>query len=258
MATITDGQGMHIARVAKKRRGFLTQHFPCAEALVLEFGALDNPTFLKNEGEIYYADYFTQAESQARHQNRDRIVSVDFILRDKTLQEAVKVRPDLVIANHVLEHIADPIGWFQDLRAICHDASFLALALPDRRFTFDFFKPVTDAVDWLRCHEECLERPSKWQILRHLYYHSVVSHQEIWEGQLPTTHKKRINLADALAKADTLAHTYSDVHCSVFTFESFSKLMEDLSETDLVRWKIAASSDVQSGENEFLVLLRAI
>lgn len=263
MATVNEGNGLQISLAAKARRRFLSQYLRGERVTVVEIGALDNPTFLPEEDEVYFADYFSQEESQRRHQNgrrrtADRIVAVDFVLRDASLRETVNVRPDLVIANHVIEHVPDMIRWLQDVRAIMAEGGRLFLSVPDRRFTFDYFKPDTDAVDVLRAYDERLVRPSKYQIMRHLYYHADINRNDAWEGRYPADHMHRISFSDAIDRANALSGEYTDVHCSVFSMASFTRLFADLADTGLVPWTITHMADVDPNDNEFRVLLQAV
>jgi hypothetical protein len=183
---------------------------------------------------------------------------VDFVLRNSTLQDTVTERPDLVIANHVIEHVPDIIRWLQDIRAIIASRGYLFLSVPDRRFTFDYFKPHTDAVDLIRAYDEKLVKPSKYQILRHLYYHAEVNHRDAWDGRYPPDHLHRLSFSEAIGKAQGLSEHYTDVHCYIFTNETFKRILDDLAESGLVPWSTSAVSDVNRNENEFRVLLQAI
>lgn len=257
MPIINDGQGLDVSRIAKSRRACMVRSMGVRHASILEIGALDNPTFLREEGDVRFADYFSQEESRQRHMKAgthtpDRIVAVDFVLRDKRLHEAVTDRFDLAIANHVLEHLADPIGWLVAIRNI---TDHLFLSLPDKRFTFDYFKPCTDAVDWFCWNRAELEQPSFAHILRHLYYHASLNAHDAWQGEIPLDHMHRISFSDAIERAYALEKHYTDVHCSIFTFESFKVLFEDVLSANLVPWKIIAVEDVLPGENEFRVTL---
>ncbi len=265
MVKITDGRGLDVSRIAKQRRAFLLRHLGGADLRSLEIGALDNPTFTKSEGEIYFADFFTQKESQDRHKSAnstghtvEKIVPVDFVLRGEKLSDVVSVEPDLIMAHHVIEHIPNPIEWFRDIRATCEAGASIFLSVPDRGYTFDYFKPLTDAVDWIRAFEEKADRPTKYQILRHLFYHAKVTAADVWSGVTPNDHLHRLTMRDAISKANILCETYTDVHCWVFTADSFKTIIDDLSGTDLLQWKVRVVEPVAVNENEFRVILTAI
>ena len=75
------------------------KHLGEIQLTTLEIGALDCPTFQKSEGDVYFADYFSRAESVSRHagaktHQSSLIVDVDFILRDKSLCDAVTIAPN--------------------------------------------------------------------------------------------------------------------------------------------------------------------
>jgi len=78
---------------------------------ILEIGALDSPTF--PERNINYLDWFSRDELMAelaenpRH-TADRIVDPEYVVKDKRFAEHIDARFDVVIANHVIEHVADP------------------------------------------------------------------------------------------------------------------------------------------------------
>ncbi|MEX3900116.1 methyltransferase domain-containing protein [Paraburkholderia sp. BR10954] len=53
---------------------------------------------------------------------------------------------DYVIASHVIEHVLDLVGWVHSLLAALKHAGRIVLAVPDRRYTFDYVRPFDD--DW--------------------------------------------------------------------------------------------------------------
>lgn len=50
---------------------------------------------------------------------------------------------DYVIASHVLEHMADPIGLFDEIHRVIKPGGVALILLPDMRRTFDHTRPVT-------------------------------------------------------------------------------------------------------------------
>jgi hypothetical protein len=185
------------------------------------------------------------------------MVEVGFVLRDRTLSEAVTIQTGLTIANHVIEHLPDPIRWLQEARKLSEADGLLFLAVPDRRYSFDYFGQVSDTVDWIAAYDAEATRPTRYQILRSLYYHAAIRAPDAWAGNIPSDHLRRISMADALRKSAELAKTYTDAHCWVFTHDSFLRLLSDLSGTSLIPWTLVHSENVAPGTSEFRVLLRA-
>ncbi len=50
---------------------------------------------------------------------------------------------DFVIASHILEHVADPIGLLADIARVLRPGGHAIVLLPDRRRTFDHDRPPT-------------------------------------------------------------------------------------------------------------------
>ena len=50
---------------------------------------------------------------------------------------------DFVVASHVLEHLADPIGMIDEIHRVLRCGGVALLLLPDRRATFDAARPPT-------------------------------------------------------------------------------------------------------------------
>jgi SAM-dependent methyltransferase len=62
---------------------------------------------------------------------------------------------DFVIANHVVEHIEDPVGALENLVRVLRPGGVLFLALPDARHTFDVSRERTTTIEHLlRDHDQ--------------------------------------------------------------------------------------------------------
>lgn len=245
---------------SKARRRFLAARLNRDIASSLEIGALNVPTLLPDECDSNFLDWFSTEELRARHEDNavvppDSIVPIDFVVSDTEFAKVVDRKFDLIIANHVIEHIPDLISWFDQLAQLAEADGRLFLSVPDRRYTFDYFRPEDDAVDIVRAHLDGLQRPSKFQIAKHLYYFTNLRHTDVWEGSVPETFTPRMSFSEALERSESLAKTYADVHCWVFTRTTFERIVDALYSANLIRWKIAAIEDVQVGENEFRVLM---
>jgi 2-polyprenyl-3-methyl-5-hydroxy-6-metoxy-1,4-benzoquinol methylase len=58
-----------------------------------------------------------------------------------------------LIASHVLEHVPDPIAFFQSPATLLHPKQgSIRLALPDRRLCFDLFRPASTTGRVLAAH----------------------------------------------------------------------------------------------------------
>jgi SAM-dependent methyltransferase len=72
------------------------------------------------------------------------IQAPDLIDNGETLLRIADASQDFVIANHFLEHCENPIETLSNLLRVAKSGGILFLAIPDKTYTFDFDRPVTD------------------------------------------------------------------------------------------------------------------
>lgn len=112
----------------------------------LEIGPYDQPTVCKTEADIRYLDWQTREQlvAQCAHPElAGQIPETDYLVESDDYGRYVDRTFDYVIANHVLEHAPNLIRWLQTVGSLIVDGGLLFLALPDKRFTFDRFRPDT-------------------------------------------------------------------------------------------------------------------
>lgn len=244
------------------RRRFLSRHAELDGARILEIGAMDAPTFPDSDRNVRYLDWFSREELVERYRSNPRrrpeaMVEVDYVVKGREFAAAIPDRFDLVIANHVIEHVPDPITWLQQIDSLVEDDGALFLSVPDRRYTFDYLRPESTVVDLLRAHEQGLERADFHQVLSSLLYHRPVRAPDAWAGRLEQAlERRRFTVPEAIERAREMSRTYSGIHCHVFTRASFERVFADLAESDLVSWRIEAIDEVERDRNEFHCLLR--
>lgn len=72
---------------------------------------------------------------------------------------------DFVIASHVIEHLADPLGFLDDAHRVLRVGGVLLLLVPDRRCTFDRDRGATPLVCLIRDHERDATVPDDDHVL---------------------------------------------------------------------------------------------
>jgi SAM-dependent methyltransferase len=270
-----DGSGgqpnrLNTTRVSKApsrqavRRRFLESHLEIDGKMILEVGALGTPLVPKAFNcTVRYLDWFSREELVASHVETgldvDTFVNVDYVIKSKRFSATIPERFDLVIANHVVEHIPDPITWLQQLGNLTVSGGRLLMSVPDRRFTFDYLRQPSTVVQLLRAYDEDLVRADTWQVLDARFFHRPLNIRDFVEGQ-PSSDKlarRRFDLMGALQHARKVAaDSYSNVHCFVYTPTSFAEIIDSLAEAGFISWRIEAIADTQPAMNEFHVLLR--
>ena len=117
----------------------------------VEFGALSSPLQIKNEKcQVSYIDRYTKEELLCKFpelkDQANAIVHTDITidLDHGDFSELVDHNFDFFIANHVIEHLVNPIQFLNKLHKVMLADSILYLAVPDKEFTFDKNRKLTD------------------------------------------------------------------------------------------------------------------
>lgn len=255
---------VRVRGATRSRQVFIRRWLDPARLRIAEIGALDLPTFTPRRYQIRFIDYAT-SEQMARDKPDEprfavgRAVHIDYAVPSLNYGKVIPERFDLIVANHVIEHVPDTIQWFRGLREILTPGGHIFLAVPDRRYTFDYLRRETTIDDALRAHREGLTKPDKIQIFDHLFHFRPIKTRDAWFGNIKTKiGPGQYTEAEAWAEAERQAcGPYANVHCHVYTFDSFMTLFKELRMRGLIRFEIVDRRDVARWRNEFHVLLRA-
>lgn len=251
--------------VRKKRQIFIEKTIDVSKARILEIGAFDYPTYTKDQVAISFMDWFSPEEHFAAHpdapERAKKAIAVDYVIKNKNFSERISEKFDLVVANHVVEHISDLIRWYQNISSILNPNGYLFLAVPHKEYTFDKIRQLTSLADILRNYEEDLEAPTLYQVFDHHYYRPVRANQ-IWDEDIQDLlEKKRFTTAKAAmekAKREIAKNSYVDVHCNVFNHQSFLELCDELYVSQYIDLQLSSSKDIESPDNEFYAILQKI
>jgi SAM-dependent methyltransferase len=233
---------------------------------ILELGPSHNPTAPKAAGwQTHVVDADTREgliETYGR-QGLDigRIEAVDTVWRGGLLHEAVPAALagsfDVIVASHVFEHLPNPIGFLASAQRLLKPGGHIALAIPDRRFCFDCFKPATTTGDLLEAFQLNRERHSARTAWNHEAYSVAADGRVSWGAGPIAGWQFMSSVAGAAAASRRAANTeggwYQDYHAWHFTPASFELVMLELGEIGAVDWRIDDLVGTQGAE--FFVML---
>jgi Methyltransferase domain len=247
------------------RRGKLLAGIDLQQTSGVEIGALCRPFIRREDGPILYVDYTDTASLRERYANDcgvdvNRIVEVDAIWGQNTLFEAVKGRyVDYVAASHVIEHVPDLITWLREIATILKSTGEVRLIIPDKRYTFDYFRRETSLSDVLLSYIVKARVPQPHSLLDYCLNAADVDVATAWqrdirpdEGRPHHTVEGGIYLAQDVIKNGT----YHDVHCWAFTPQSFARLCGQLARSGFIDFACEGFYDTEHNESEFFVRLR--
>lgn len=156
--------------------------------LGVEIGALHNPLPVPPEqARVLYVDRLERSHLREQYPDLDArsLAPLDFIGDGERLACVRPASLDFIIANHVIEHMEDPIGALNGWFAALKPGGILYLAVPDKRATFDAQRVVTPWSHLVADHE----MGSHWTRAQHFEewarYVSKVAEAEVG----PLTHR---------------------------------------------------------------------
>ena len=237
------------------------------KARVLEIGPSYNPAAPKAAGwQTYVLDHASQTELRAKYAGSnvpcDKIEPVDFIWTEGAILDAVPTelhgRFDACIASHVIEHIPNPIAFFQSLDRLLTEEGVLSFAVPDKRYCFDFFRPLTLAPAWIEAFERGSTRHSRRNLLEYFAYHAHNGKHFVWDRYEAINLRLPGELPWAKTSADAAGTSgldpYVDCHAWCFTPSSFSLLILELNHMGLIDFRVDRL--FPTAGSEFIVSLR--
>jgi len=126
----------------------------------LEIGPLHQPLAIPPHARARYVDRMRTAELRREYPELADwdLTEVDVVDDGELLATIPAESQDFIVANHFLEHTENPIGTIETHLGKLKPGGVLFYAVPDKRFTFDFRRPVTPLEHMIADHEQGPER----------------------------------------------------------------------------------------------------
>jgi SAM-dependent methyltransferase len=111
----------------------------------IEIGALHHPLSVPEGVHVRYVDRMPEAELRQHYKELEgeAFAPISIIGDAQDLSNIEDDSVDFVIANHLVEHLDNPIRGLEEMVRILRPGGVLYLALPDPRVTFDFERQLT-------------------------------------------------------------------------------------------------------------------
>ncbi|MGI4857959.1 MAG: hypothetical protein ACRYHA_13820 [Janthinobacterium lividum] len=202
-------------------------------------------------------------------EGRDSIEEVDLVGSAMEIKEMIATRGELgifdyIVSSHNFEHLVNPIGFLQGCGEVLKSGGMMSMAIPDRRRSFDYFRPVTTLAEWVESYLERRSRPTLTQIFASDFVRATLDDGEghrlaafnchAEPSKVATDADLSALLARWQASATTRSSEYVDCHCSVFTPAVFELLIREAIFLNLIPFEIVEI--IESEVVEFYVHLR--
>jgi predicted SAM-dependent methyltransferase len=234
----------------------------------LEIGPSYNPIVPKASGariktiDCLDREKLIQKYSGEKHITKemlDKIEDVDYIWSGETLVDLIGEENvfDYIIASHFIEHTTDLLGFIQDCEGLLRPNGVLSLIIPDKRYCFDRFKPLTTVGSVLDTHFSNAKFHSPGAIIDNIVY-NVTRGDRVLGWNSKSTEKLNLSFPDIRWARELLEEVqrhekYHDVHRWIFTPKSFTLLLQDLH--DLGYHNLFKIGSFETSEYEFFVSL---
>jgi predicted SAM-dependent methyltransferase len=233
----------------------------------LEIGPSYNPLLPKAMGyNVETADHASAAELRSKYETLEgaeaKIEEVDYILDGRPIVDVIghRGRYDFIFASHVIEHMPDIVRFLQSCQALLKESGVLVLAVPDKRFCFDTFRPLSSVGSVVQAFMESRARHTTETIFDYLFYYAKRGHQDVWIER--DTHGLHLahSLDEVMRRVDASANFngYTDAHAWVFVPESFSLIVGALRSMGMIGFQIADLRKYEgvTCKHEFYVVLK--
>lgn len=216
--------------------------FVDTNGLGLEVGPSYSPIFPKSEGyNVRIMDHATKDALVAKYgtlgvspESLNLIEDVDYVWRGESLRELVGsgVFFDYIVASHVIEHTTDPAGFINDCASVLAPNGVLCLVVPDKRFCFDRFRPLSSLGSVVSAHRHPSPRhPIDPFVDTQAYCSYMAGTEPTWSVE--TADDPRLMTRQWSDVRHTMEQVessdeYVDIHRWTFTPSSFQLLILDL------------------------------
>lgn len=234
----------------------------------IEVAPYHNPLAAKSKGynclTLDIFDYEQLLENARKdpnlHGKVDHIESVDIVASATDLDEAIERRGELgsfdyVLSSHNFEHLPNPIRFLKACGRVLKKDGLLTMAIPNKRFTFDYGRALSSFVDVYRAYHESHIQPDPWVLFDFStgYTRDVPSSQgqqgvPRYENKLTEKFKELQERLNNNERSD-----YLDAHVWVFTPESFVSIISDCMLLKLIPMSLV---HVEMADFEFYVHFR--
>lgn len=216
---------------------------------ILEIGPGGHPDF--RGPKVKYLDIFTTAEMRARYGDKGDPPEIDYTVADM-LAGGIPGTFDAVYSAHNFEHQVNPILHIASVAGLLNPNGLFVAVIPDRNFTFDYFRQPSTLADILSAPQSQTEHAPKSRLERFNRTHNnCYAH---WLGDHGECEGTDEEVLDAFR--DEADAAFQSLHAGVYEPESFKKIFGLLSKEGLLGLELLRVYNTPFLRNEFVTVFR--
>jgi predicted SAM-dependent methyltransferase len=217
---------------------------------IIEIGPSFNPIAPKSQGwNSTTLDHLTQEGLVTKYKAHpvvdvSKIEEVDFVWTGGKLTDAVPQEQhgsfDVFLASHVIEHTPDFIGFLDAAATLLKQDGVTILAVPDKRYCFDYFQQITTTGQVLDAHLNNRWRHTGALAFDHFAYAVTDGGVESWVQRTSQGLQLIHRLEDSYHKYRIFEDSpiYEDMHAWHFVPASFELLLLELARLGEIDWRV--------------------
>ena len=250
----------------KKRVSLILGEINVTHGRGIEFGPLHDPIIDSSHKGVIYIDHADTSQLQEKYRNDPNvdtreIVNIDFVYLGKDLSQTINETHslDYAVSSHVGEHIPDFIGWLRDIHSVLNAEGKLVIVLPDKRYCWDIHRKRSTGKEMMAANKKSLKRPNLKMIWNGKFKAVSRDGKITWYtfdnlSKQPQYSKVR-SMKEIFASLLKyfLKGEYLDVHCWVFSADTFPILIDELRARDLCDFTLENVFGPEG--NEFIAVL---
>jgi SAM-dependent methyltransferase len=222
----------------------------------LEIGPFAQPTFRHEK--VRYFDVLDADALRARARvhglNPDNVPSTIHFVSPTGDLSIARDTFSFVFSSHCIEHQPDLVRHLQQVEALLAPGGSYYLVVPDARYCFDHFLPLTTIGDVLGAHHERRQKHSLVNLVQHRAMTTHNDSHRHWIGDHGFVELDAAKVAAAVREYET-AEGYVDVHAWKFNPEGFLAIFQCLYQMGLTKLRPVRVFDTPVGIFEFYVVL---
>jgi len=229
------------------------QHFP----RILEIGPGVSPRMI-GENVSYYdvrsGENFLEYARSKGVTNTDALPTIHFSSEDGRLKD-IPLKFDLIFSSHCIEHTYDFITHVNDVEALLNKNGIFAMVVPDKRYTFDYFRRLTSLGEIIARHYDVTPGHPLRDFIDSLVmaHNDPVRHWQNDHGRITKLDHEMIT--NALDKYRSTQAMDPSLHSWVFTSDSFREVVSQLADTEMIRLAPLRVYNTVKNSNSFCTLL---
>lgn len=226
---------------------------------VLEIGPYVRPfissPYVKYVDVLPIEDLLKRAKEQNFPHDEGNIPKKIHYVIDNEDWSCIHEKFDAVFSSHCIEHQMDFIKHLNNVSNVLNPDCSYYLCVPDKRFCFDFYKPITTVGELIDEYNNVNNKSLSFRKYHDILWHTHNDPVQHWSGNHGDVILTSENFATLVEKWKTIKNEYVDLHRHQFTPKSFyinMVLLYNLKYTDLFPLVV---TETEKNSYEFYVQL---